>query len=691
MDIDFHYYATYTAAVLAGYQPAEAATIAHAGQYIDDNDPNRMMSADKLGFEAVPSVFTTGQEIMRNSDWSTLTIAHDRAMWTAFHFLPGNINQRETYGGPKAHTGGWGQHWKYDELAEQQFRSMCLPDSPLAVKMVNDTVRQYAGNLHMIGLRMHVLIDTFAHMFYCGSATWHVNEVDEHPEVWNGKGWQRVLIPPFTYSPAVGFYYNSIIYTGHGRMGHVPDLPWVKYRYQPKWSSTPIVKDNPKYYERAFCEMVQAFTCIRNGGDYVPGQPLPEGSPAQRALPRVRSIINTWPRFEELVEGLLNDFPDSRCAVWKKNLPVLAQESGVAIPLPPEYSPDIWLEAANASASIATTDYARWHRAAVAHLQFVKQAVAEAGLTLLGSVPFVQKEHVAHLLGKNLKIKPAKPSSTYWEVENSSTNPNSDVQLWDDRSPRDALNWSLQYAGKGPDGYDRFELYNPTLDRYATFCGRPASAGNQLEGVQIKSEKQGAKEGLQRFALAKHVIPGGPGHSTLTYYSIHVANEYALQPESGNLGNSTKIVAARQGGDDLESWRWEFEHVRSSAGVFPITLDGVLLVGGFRDAAALAKMEAEDKRNTLIVELTKHSNQSGPHYQRCNSEQLVGKGAVALFLLKAGVKNTKQLELMSDDDQRNALIAATEKHTRRGVKELQGMTNRELVRVSFAWLGKHQQ
>lgn len=37
MKIDFHYYATYVAARLAGYNFPDAQTIAHASQYVDES------------------------------------------------------------------------------------------------------------------------------------------------------------------------------------------------------------------------------------------------------------------------------------------------------------------------------------------------------------------------------------------------------------------------------------------------------------------------------------------------------------------------------------------------------------------------------------------------------------------------------------------------------------------------------
>ena len=55
-------------------------------------------------------------------------------------------------------------------------------------------------------------------------------------------------------------------------------------------------------------------------------------------------------------------------------------------------------------------------------------------------------------------------------------------------------------------------------------------------------------------------------------------------------------------------------------------LPGVLLAGRFRTRHELNTMSAEDQRNTLIVELTAHSNQAD--YQSYNDYALAGMGAV---------------------------------------------------------------
>ena len=261
--------ATYVAGLLAGYNQEDATTIAHAGEYVDDNEPSRLIDNVQIfGKKPFATALPLLDSIARMNDWSDLTIAHDRGTWTAFHFLPGNLEYACKYEGPMSHTATF-TSWKYDRLADEQFRSLCLPDSPLAIAMINDTVDNHANDLHMIGIRMHVLIDTFAHTFFCGSAAWHVNDVNFDPKMRIEDDWASISIPIFNYTPPE-FTYNGISYTGHGRMGHIPDYPWITYKYKPQWSKVSIIKDNPTMYRRAFQEMVLAMTCIRKGERYEP-------------------------------------------------------------------------------------------------------------------------------------------------------------------------------------------------------------------------------------------------------------------------------------------------------------------------------------------------------------------------------------------------------------------------------------
>lgn len=105
---------------------------------------------------------------------------------------------------------------------------------------------------------------------------------------------------------------------------------------------------------------------------------------------------------------------------------------------------------------------------------------------------------------------------------------------------------------------------------------------------------------------------------------------------------------------------------------------GVLLAGGFRSHHALNGMSPDDQRNTLIVEMTKHSNQSGGSYQALSDDDLAGAGAVMVFLLKGRSRTAAELKTMSSDDHRNTMIVGINALTNIG-GDLQGMSNLDLV------------
>ena len=93
-------------------------------------------------------------------------------------------------------------------------------------------------------------------------------------------------------------------------------------------------------------------------------------------------------------------------------------------------------------------------------------------------------------------------------------------------------------------------------------------------------------------------------------------------------------------------------------------------------------MSHEDMRNTLIVEMTNHSNQTTASYQALNDADLEGVGAVMVLLRNLRIRDDGALRQMSADDQRNTLIVELDAQTRLG-RELQGLTNLGLARTAL--------
>jgi hypothetical protein len=114
---------------------------------------------------------------------------------------------------------------------------------------------------------------------------------------------------------------------------------------------------------------------------------------------------------------------------------------------------------------------------------------------------------------------------------------------------------------------------------------------------------------------------------------------------------------------------------------FPIR--GVLLVGGFRTQAELNAMTYDDMRNTLIVELTKHTSEPNPHvFQAWNDQMLAGMGAAMVFFRHTGVRNDVALKSMSPDGQRNTMIVELDIQTGIGA-ELQAYSTFDLAMIAL--------
>jgi hypothetical protein len=386
MYIDFHYYGTYAAARVAGFSVADATVIAHAAQFVDDLDGanltvnaagNVYRIADFKMKQTVQDIDGSGEILMTSflppswdrtspTGWSNFGIKHVRTIWSCFHFIPhfdpANPN-RITYGGQLNN----GQ-------IPEEFRLICLPDSPAVARMVNDAIdhRHDINALHLLGLRMHILADTWAHTYYGGTPSWYVNEVpNTHPVTriypdgheaaisWGPAPGQEPCAPP-------GPTNYSVPYIGHGRMGSLPDYPFIKYRYQPQWSAQPIVKDNPTDYLTAFRQMVYAMIQFRTG------QPF---------------AVNTHPAVAQDIEAMVTTILTTeqrdamqRCQVWQQAL-----QNRPDIGVPAVYDKDAWGNDFDATPALGQpeTHYYCFCRAAADHVDLVVRHVEDTiGITL---------------------------------------------------------------------------------------------------------------------------------------------------------------------------------------------------------------------------------------------------------------------------------------------------------------------
>jgi len=410
MRIDFHYYATYVAARLAGYELDDAQSIAHAAQYVDESSWKMLRKGKEnyiKAFTPTPTVHEMMGEVagFNSIQWSDENLLETYRVWMAFHFLPGNYGRDDTitYTGPtsaKSHTIGWGINqtvWLYNQEAKQHFKLLCLNNSLLVKEMINDLVINHADNLHFIGLRMHVLADTWAHMHFAGMPAWYMNDVYSVKDAnYMDKSIIRSMpimseidivgrATPYIWAPdPVPFLknwhntgefspdapsYNSYLYHGHGRSGHLPDYAYLKYSYEPRWSNKPIIRDNRVGFLKAFKQLLMAMQCIRQK------VPFETDSYAQLDLQTENTIKKV----------LYTRYPD-QSDTWISHIPRIHID-GKPMEIPEPYDKNEWLEeyirASGPEGFGKNTHYYKFNHAAVQHLHLVRQHLEQNDLFIL--------------------------------------------------------------------------------------------------------------------------------------------------------------------------------------------------------------------------------------------------------------------------------------------------------------------
>ena len=300
MQEDFHYYATYCAAFLAGYSHEESCEICYSAQFTD-KCTRTLISRVKGPMNAATTQLNLE---MMDADTSPVGLQDITRIWASFHFLP-----RDLYA-QKKHV---------SKRYLRKYRLICGPNGEL----VKDTVELAKDStLQAVGIAMHVLADTWAHSYFAGTPSLVINNTDSYFYEIYPDGTEKKI--KFRHSTAPddvekGVYTssifqgseNSVMNLGHGRAGHFPDYSFARYKYLPAWGGyEEIIKDNPSDYYKAFRQMIHAMQYIR--GD------IPEfltdhyeGTGAEKYEDRIKAIIekrqrlasDDWKEFGESLSG----------------------------------------------------------------------------------------------------------------------------------------------------------------------------------------------------------------------------------------------------------------------------------------------------------------------------------------------------------------------------------------------------
>ncbi|MBR1925857.1 MAG: hypothetical protein IJ837_03270 [Clostridia bacterium] len=257
MQEDFHYYATYCAAYIAGYNHEDCLKICYGAQLVD------LCSKTFLTKIGGPTQAATTQLSLEMMDIrkDVLGLQEITRIWASFHFLPYDLNRTPDKKVPKKYL------YKY--------RLICDTNSDLLVDTIN--LAKDKG-LEAIGLSVHILADTWAHRYFAGTPSLVINSPSGFVELVEGKNGLEERKLKFRNSPfkpddlkkniftcsMLQADENAIMNLGHGRAGHLPDYGFMRYKYMPAWKNyEEIIKDNPKDYYNAFCQMVYAFKFFR--------------------------------------------------------------------------------------------------------------------------------------------------------------------------------------------------------------------------------------------------------------------------------------------------------------------------------------------------------------------------------------------------------------------------------------------
>ena len=120
-------------------------------------------------------------------------------------------------------------------------------------------------------------------------------------------------------------------------------------------------------------------------------------------------------------------------------------------------------------------------------------------------------------------------------------------------------------------------------------------------------------------------------------------------------------------------------------GAWKDSVGGMLQRGKFRTREQLDSMSSDDRRNTLITELAGRTKNAVSYYQSLNDTDLVGAGALLVFLRETGSRTDQQIKTMSADNMRNTVIVEVNVRTGRGVRDLQALSSLNVAKLVLKW------
>jgi hypothetical protein len=379
MDQDFHYYGTYYAARTAGVATEPATRMATAANFIDFLSNSAYAGYWHLVTNTEPTDRDHYDRVARLSNprytfQGTLStgVSPEDGLWCSYHFTPGNYDygdltptgqtseqidnpSTEAVHGPAvaAVLPPFLRRDVADHVSPATGRLLNRPQSALSRSMLRDTIDcadLATGRLTeilgaalggaalatdadvverfrqlLIGIRAHVIADTWAHQDWAGisdrvNTYWDVNdrpgrEAIDYDDGTTG-GWANVVLSSTNVRTTNLQSAPSFSTIGHGWMGHFPDFSFAKFRYRPRWQAEdaePLIRDNPEQYAGAFLELCSLFSQTGGNGHFNPTEHGDRLARAQAAIAAPCTVDDptTCPR-QLSSEAWLAQFPDDQ-------------------------------------------------------------------------------------------------------------------------------------------------------------------------------------------------------------------------------------------------------------------------------------------------------------------------------------------------------------------------------------------
>jgi hypothetical protein len=253
MNKDFHFFATYTAARLAGFTIDEAYVVGAASQFTDMCTKTFL---DATGGPVSAATTQVNAELIKVR-MDVVGRQDITRIWSSFHFLPYDLYAKAPWG---------------NKNYQDKYALICAPNGPLVQEIVK---LAHGKGLEAAGICCHTLADTWAHAFFAGTPSLAINNVTSADcyELIDQDG-QTIERPVrFLHRPTMsdnlkeGTYVqsvfapeeHSIMNLGHGRCGHLPDYSFIRYRYLSAWGDyKATIKDNQKDFYLAISQMAHA-------------------------------------------------------------------------------------------------------------------------------------------------------------------------------------------------------------------------------------------------------------------------------------------------------------------------------------------------------------------------------------------------------------------------------------------------